>query len=278
MKKLLFLPLIFVSLLLSAQNFEFSWKKEPLDGHRTGAQFPLADNVDEALGTISKCGVYTSPSGRVFKPCTATAKAAKVLIGVQPAMSYVKGTTIGYSTVEMVRSYPESGISNWFVDTIMKAVEKSSGKKVDVGIGNFGGIRCDMPKGPVILDDLKSMFPFKNQLVYVEMPGAELIKVLESMAASRFQVLGGVRVKASQGKLLSAEINGEAVSADRSYGLATITFLLYGGDNLFLSNNALELKVFDRDIIDIMLEDIAERTAAGKPIEYGTDGRVEILD
>lgn len=263
---------------LSAQNVEVSWEQTVLDGHRTGVSFPLADNVKESLGTVSHCGCYTAPNGRVFRPCSATAKAANVMISVQPAMSYVKGTVVGYSSREMIRSYPESEISDWFVDTIMGAVGKLSGKKIDVGIGNFGGIRCDMPQGKVIMDDLKSMFPFRNQVVYVEMPGSELLEVLTTMAATRFQVLGGVRVVASSdGRLLSAEIDGEPVSPDRTYGLATISFLLNGGDNLFLARNAKEIKVYDVDIIDIILEDVAARTAAGKPIEYSTDGRVRIL-
>ena len=261
----------------STQKLTFSWKRTPLTGERTGVTFPFADNVEESLGTVSKRGVYTAPDGRVFKANTATAKAAEVMISAQPAMAYVKGTIVGYSTREMVRSYPESEISNWFIDTIMGAVAELSGKKVDVGIGNFGGIRCDMPKGEILLDDLKSMFPFKNQVVYVEMPGSELLAVLDYMAATKFQVLGGVRVVAENGKIISAEIDGCPISPDRNYGLATISFLLDGGDNLFLSRNAKNVEIFDLDIIDIILEDVAARRAAGKPIEYNTDGRVKIL-
>jgi 2',3'-cyclic-nucleotide 2'-phosphodiesterase (5'-nucleotidase family) len=44
----------------------------------------------------------------------------------------------------------------------MAKVERLAGKKVHVGVGNFGGIRIDMPKGDIILDDMLSMFPFKN--------------------------------------------------------------------------------------------------------------------
>ena len=58
--------------------------------------------------------------------------------------------------------FPESALSNWFVDILMAKVEKLSGKKVDIGIANFGGIRVDMPQGDIILDDMLSMFPFKK--------------------------------------------------------------------------------------------------------------------
>jgi 2',3'-cyclic-nucleotide 2'-phosphodiesterase (5'-nucleotidase family) len=122
-----------------------------------------------------------------------------------------------------------------------------------------------------------SMFPFKNQLVYLEHSGKQIRKILEEMAAGRFQVLGGVRVVAEDGKLVSVEIGGEPLDDDRIYGMATISFLLAGGDGLSLADNALSMTVFeDVDIIDAVLEYVYAQTAAGKPIEYKADGRVVV--
>ena len=99
------------------------------------------------------------------------------------------------------------------------------------------------------------------------------------MAEGRFQVLGGVRVVAENGKLVSAEIGGEPLQDDKVYGLATISFLLSGGDGLTLEQNALSITVFDNvDIIDAVLEYVNAETAAGRPITYETDGRVVVKD
>ena len=148
---------------------------------------------------------------------------------------------------------------------------------MDLGIVNFGGIRIDMPKGDIILVDMLSMFPFKNQLVYVEQKGSQIRKILEGMAARSFQVLGGVRVVAEDGKLVKAEIGGEPIDDDKIYGLATISFLLGGGDGLSLDYDAVSVTVYkDINIIDAVLEYVKEETAAGRPIEYSTDGRVVV--
>ncbi len=262
---------------LGAQDYSYHWKLSALNGSLTGTTPPSTDDVRECLGSFEH-GKYVAPNGRTFKRGTAAARAAKVMIGVQPEMVSVK-QVVGYSTREMIRRSPESEISDWFIDTIMKATESLSGRRVDVGIANFGGIRADMPQGPVILDDLMSMFPFKNQIVYLEISGADLLEILEDMAAGRFQVLGGVRVVAKDHRLLSAEIGGKAIDPVATYGLATISFLLDGGDGLHLAENAKNIQLFkDVDIIDIILEDVRERSAAGKPIEYSVDGRVKILD
>lgn len=248
-----------------------------MDGSRTHCVSPSKDNVAESLGTF-KGGKYIAPDGTVHRRNSATARTARIVLDAQPKMARVKDV-IGYSTQEMVASYPESALSNWFVDLLMAKVEKLAGKKVDIGIVNFGGIRIDMPKGNIILDDMLSMFPFKNQLVYVEQTGKQIRKILESMAAGRFQVLGGVRVVVEDRKLVSAEIAGEPIQDDKIYGLATISFLLGGGDGLALEHDAVSVTVFeDVDIIDAVLEYVNAETAAGRPIEYQADGRVEIKD
>ena len=101
--------------------------------------------------------------------------------------------------------------------------------------------------------------------------------ILENMAAGRFQVLGGVRVVAQDGRLVSVEIDGQPLEDDKVYGLATVNFLLYGGDGLKLAEDAVNLVKYDVDVIDAVLEHVYAETAAGRPIEYQTDGRVTII-
>ena len=88
-----------------------------------------------------------------------------------------------------------------------------------------------------------------------------------------------MKVVANEGRLVSVEIDGEPLDDEKVYGMATISFLLTGGDGLTLQNNAVELKVYDDvAIIDAVLEHLSAETAAGRPVEYSTDGRVTIMD
>lgn len=274
-KSVLIAALLLSGLVATAQEYE--WKSVRMDGSRTGCVSPSKDNVPEALGTF-KGRKYIAPNAKVYRAGSIVGKTARIVIDAQPPMARVKDV-IGYSTEAMTVTYPECALSDWFVDIVMARTEKLSGKKVDVGVVNFGGIRIDMPQGDIILDDMLSMFPFKNQLVYVEHTGRQIRTILEEMAAGRFQVLGGVRVVAEGGKLVSAEIGGEPIDDDKVYGLATISFLLNGGDGLTLGHNAQSITVFeDEDIIDAVLEYVYAETAAGRPIEYKADGRVVIKD
>ena len=260
---------------VGAVGQEYEWRHVEMDGSRTGTASPSKDNVAETVGAFKGCK-YVAPNGKTFRKRSTVGRTARIVLDAQPAMARVKDV-IGYSTEAMEVAYPESALSDWFIDILMARTEELMGKKVDVGIGNFGGIRIDMPQGDIILDDMLSMFPFKNQLVYVEHKGKEIRKILEQMAAGRFEVLGGVRVVAEDGKLVSAEIGGEPIDDEKVYGLATISFLLTGGDGLTLADNALSVTVFENeDIIDAVLAHVNAETAAGRPIEYKMDGRVTV--
>lgn len=272
------LYLICILMLLGASVFgqEYRWETVDMDGSRSGCVSPSKDNVTEAVGRFEG-NKYIAPDGRVYKKNSSVARTARAVIDAQPKMARVKDV-IAYSTEAMEAHRPESALSNWFIDLLMNKTAQYSGRQVDVGITNFGGIRIDMPQGDVILDDMLSMFPFSNQLVYLEIKGSDLRNIFERMAAGRFEALGGVRIVVRNDKVVSVEVGGEPLDDDKVYGMATISFLLNGGDGLALQENALSVKVFeDIDIIDAVLEHVREETAAGRPIEYSKDGRVTIL-
>lgn len=272
--RLLIATFLISALTLPAQDY--TWEAGYLDGSMTGCTAPSKDNVSEALGEF-KGGRYIAPNGRVFGKRTAVARTARVMLDAQPAMSRVKDV-IAYSPCAMEKEYPEGALTNWFVDIIMDKTEELAGKKVDIGVANFGGVRVDMPQGDVILDDMLSMFPFKNNLIYVEHKGSTLRKMIEDMAATRFQVLGGVRIVVEDGKVVVAEISGEPIDDDKVYGLATVSFLLHGGDGLYLADKAVSLTSYDVNVIDAVLEHVMAETAAGRPIVASKDGRVIIKD
>ena len=261
---------------MAASAQEYNWSSVDMDGSRTGCSAPSKENVAVAIGTMDG-KTYVAPNGTRHKKRSAAAKTAKVVLNAQPKMARVKDV-VAHSTGSWDKGYPESELSNWLIDIMIAKTEAISGKPVHMGVTNFGGIRADMPQGDVILDDLLSMFPFKNYLVYLEHKGSTIRRIIEGMAATRFQVLGGVRVVVKDGKVESIEIGGEPLDDDKVYGVTTVSFLLHGGDGLYMADEALSMTEYhDVNVIDAVLEHVAAETAAGRSLEYKKDGRVTII-
>ena len=259
---------------LSAQERTITWTTDPVDGHRTGVVASNATNVEEAMGTV-KGRTYYAPNGKKFRKGTVR-DVARIMLDAQPAMAKVK-SVIGHSTRTMVRTYPECEIYDWYIDELMRATADSTGKRVDIGFANRGGVRIDMPAGEILYDDIMSMFPFRNNLCYVALRGRDVKVILDQMASTTFQIVGGIKVVAKNGKIVSATINGAPIDDDRIYGVATLNFMLDGGDGYKVAKNAEEVIMCNGYLYDTMLADVQNRTAAGEPVEYQNQHWITIL-
>ena len=252
----------------------YSWHTIKVDNRRSGAVCVTENNSDVALGHIEN-GVYYAPSGKQLSEGSAP-KVAKVLIDVQDDMKELK-QVIGYAPQAMESHRPQSELSNFAIDCVMRRVEAETGRKVDVGLTNFGGIRCGVPQGDVILDDFVSMFPFVNYLVYIQISGAQLRDLFEKMVnRGKIEVCGGVEIVIDKKakKITSFKVGGEPLDDGKMYGLASIDFLLKGGDNINLQERASEVVKTDLLIRTAVLDEVYALRDAGKPLEYHLDNRV----
>ena len=247
------------------------WKAERMDGHRTGVVAPSQDNVKQALGTVSK-GVYTAPNGRRFRKGV-TPAVAQLMLDAQPAMAPVK-EVIGYSDREMIRRRPQCELSNWFTDFLRRKTAELADRPVDVAIYNFGGIRTDMPQGMITVDDIQSMFPFRNTLCYVALKGSDLRAIFEYLARTEMQAVSGVQLVIRGHELESVKVGGEPLDDKKTYGVATINFLLTGGDGLFIAKNALELIDSGVYVKDALIPYIQRLTRESTSISGKLDDRV----
>lgn len=72
-----------------------------------------------------------------------------------------------------------SGLGNWMADLMRAAASRATGLKVDAAITNGGGLRANFRPGPVTVGDVYEVMPFENELVVVEMTGAEIIRAVK---------------------------------------------------------------------------------------------------
>ena len=66
--------------------------------------------------------------------------------------------------------------------------------------------------------------------------------------------------------LKNVSVAGQPLEDDKVYDVATISFLLNGGDGLRLADGSLSVNQYDVLISDAVLEYVEALTAEGKPI------------
>ena len=246
-----------------------------MDGHRSGAVCVTAENVDEALGTFDDEG-YVSPAGVRYADDDPVSQIAAALLEVQPQMAKLK-EVIGHSARELQESRedPDLPLAHLVVDELRARGSREAGVPMDFALLNYGGIRVPLPAGPITLDDISSMFPFKNYVCFSKMKGCNLTKVLEQLAATKaFQAVSGVQVRVKNHQLESALLGGEPIDPERIYNVTTIDFLLDGGDKINVGALSEEVTLTHVLLRDVMLDYVRDCEAKGIVIDAAPDGRV----
>lgn len=112
----------------------------------------------------------------------------------------------------------------------------------DIAVINSGGIRANLPAGNVTKGDMMAIFPFGNQLQVAEISGVKIYEMLEHSVTAYpdtfggFLQVSGIRFTFSPNNPVGSRvsdiyINGSPLVNDKIYTLATVDFLLVGGDD-----------------------------------------------
>ena len=258
---------------------QMEWRSVPMDGHRVCAQAVTLENVGTALGTFED-DTYVTPSGVRYTEDSAVAEVAAALMEVQPHFTALK-TVIGHSAGEYanLRTDPDLPLGNLFADALRAYGSELFGVPMDFAVTNFGGIRVPLPKGAITMEDISSMFPFKNYVCHVKMKGENLTALLEQLAGTKaFQATSGATVRVKAHKLESALVGGKPIDPKKIYNVTTIDFLLDGGDKLNIGALAEDVTLSTVLLKEVMLWYVKGAEARGEVIEAKADGRVIMED
>jgi 2',3'-cyclic-nucleotide 2'-phosphodiesterase (5'-nucleotidase family) len=185
------------------------------------------------------------------------------------------GAPFGRASQRITRKYHRESPLGSLVADAMRARTGA-----DVAIMNAGGLRADLPEGPLDRGHVLDALPFLNDVVTMEIEGGALKAVLEqglSLEAGMVQVSGLQArydlARAPRERLVGVEIDGRPVDDHRRYRVATNSFLAEGGDG-YVAFRQGTLVAHDEVLSDV-LTDYIKRTNPISPPQPGrlTDSR-----
>lgn len=152
----------------------------------------------------------------------------------------------------------ETNLGDFCTDAMLWSAKQLVGDQVVAAIANGGGIRASIAAGNVTMNDMKTVFPFGNTLVTLDVTGAELLEALEAatfispeavgafpqVAGIVFTVDTSVPYEAGEqyanstyfapakpgSRVTIATVGGEAFDPDKLYTICTNNFTASGGD------------------------------------------------
>jgi 2',3'-cyclic-nucleotide 2'-phosphodiesterase (5'-nucleotidase family) len=186
---------------------------------------------------------------------------------------------IGFAQTELVKNKPESKMTNFLADLLLEETSiilNKSGQSVtpDLSFLNYGGIRTGISQGDITVRKIFEVMPFENELVVLQLSGAEVQQFLDLIASRGGDSLSGVRFRIRDNKAVDVIIGGRPLSADRNYWLATSDYVADGGDSYSMLQNHQQRINTDEKIRDVIIHHLKKSHAQGIIINPLTDGRI----
>lgn len=131
----------------------------------------------------------------------------------------------------------ENLLGYWVADTMRQAAQGVVGAPVQFAITNAGGLRANLRPGQLKVADIFEMMPFENELVVVELTGAEVIQVVkEGLVRRGGEPCSGVKARIEgtpeQATLVVTWEDGSPIDPAAIVKVATSDYLYGGGDSI----------------------------------------------
>ena len=131
-----------------------------------------------------------------------------------------------------------TAIGNLMADIVLtqgnKIFNKRTGHTIDVVILNHGGIRAEIPKGPVSARTAYNVMPFENEIVVAGLKGKKINEAIDYLVnRKRANPIAGLKIAVDNDyKLISATIGNKKIDPNTTYYFATSDYLYNRGDNM----------------------------------------------
>jgi 2',3'-cyclic-nucleotide 2'-phosphodiesterase (5'-nucleotidase family) len=181
------------------------------------------------------------------------------------------GRVVGETRVDLAKRPYESNLGNLICDAMRRATG------ADVAIQNNGGIRTTIPRGKITLEQVYMLLPFENNLMTMDLTGAQIAGILEQNAKTGGMLqVSGLKVlydlAAPEGARVQAlSIGGRPVEPSRNYRVTTNDFLAAGGDRFGIFRDGKNAVIGD-SVRDAFLDYLREKS----PVSPRTEGRIVV--
>jgi 2',3'-cyclic-nucleotide 2'-phosphodiesterase (5'-nucleotidase family) len=140
---------------------------------------------------------------------------------------------------------------------------------VDIAVTNNGGLRATIKAGPITLRSIIEVMPFENRLMIVRLTGAQLMKLVEQIAARGGVPQSGLKLTIRDKKIVSVTVGEAPIDEERVYVIVTTDYLYKVGGKM----SAFQLDPKPTDTCLVLREVLVKTVKERKTITPRIDGR-----
>lgn len=202
---------------------------------------------------------------------------ARYLQPFHDSLDRTMNTVLVRSAQRLRRGQPESPLGNLMADALLEIGGERAGRRPDVAMTNNGGIRADLPEGPVTLSNAYEVMPFDNAVVVLTLPGP-VMRQFTAYVARELEPQAGLQLAVDKDskKLVRVLVGGQPLDTTRTYTLVTSDYVANssGAAQILKKNTGVQtLNLLYRDAL---IEYLRRRGQRGELLNPQNDGRTKL--
>lgn len=179
------------------------------------------------------------------------------------------------------RDGAENLLGYWICDALRARAEKIVGRPVPFAIANRGGIRRDLKAGQLKVGDIFEVMPFENELILIELTGAEVVQVMREGLQSRGgEPISGVKATVIGGpedaQMSLTWEDGRPIDPAATVLVATSDYLYGSGDTMPTLKKGRKPFTSGLTIRQVLLDACKDLKDQGRTLAAPQGGRYQI--
>lgn len=204
--------------------------------------------------------------------------AYKLVAPFKSEMEKIMNEVLVISDTALTKNLPEGSLGNFVSDAVLKKTndnyKPTDNLPANICLLNNGGLRAQLPKGPVTRGNAFELMPFENSIVVLTLTGEKTKQLFQSLVEFNGAPFAGATIKAKGKKISELKINGELFDINKNYKVTTSDYLAGGGDKYDFFKNPVKVDTLNYKLRDAIIDYMIETNQKGNTIKGKKDGRI----
>jgi 2',3'-cyclic-nucleotide 2'-phosphodiesterase (5'-nucleotidase family) len=205
--------------------------------------------------------------------------AYKLIAPYKSEMDKIMNEVLVFSDTSLTKDLPEGSLGNFVSDAVLKKTNDHYKPKdnlpANICLLNNGGLRAQLPKGPITRGNAFELMPFENSIVIITLTGEKTKQLFQSLINFNGAPFSGATVKTKGKKISELKINGELFDVNKNYKIVTSDYLAGGGDKYDFFKDPIRTDTLNYLLRDAIIDYMIETNQKGNTIKGKKDGRIK---
>lgn len=196
------------------------------------------------------------------------------------SLELTMNTVLVINEEPLTRGIPESPLGNLIADLLLERalIEMPDSIRPLICLINIGGLRVDLPQGPITVGKVFELMPFENEIDIIKLSPEKVNEMLEYLKEVGGQPIAGFSLAQSVGK------NGRMIDLDKNefdpnefIYVVTSDYLAEGGDKMEFFKDPMARIRTGIKIRDAIIDDFRILGMTDHKLNAKLDGRISAV-